>query len=92
MVSKAQKHKNEVVEFLENLPNTTVDQWGNIKREEERLNHGEIETVQIKYKVKKSALRKEVRYAADKTWYKIWSAYFKDIKVEEGKLKITKTM
>ena len=91
-LTKAMKHKNEILEFLENLPNATVDQWGNIRRPEERLDHGEIEIVQIKYKVKKTALRKEVKYATDKTWYKIWSAYFKDLKLEDGKLKILKTM
>lgn len=96
MPSKAQRHKDEVIEFLKDLKGSEVNQWGNIVRSEDRLDHGEIEVVQIKYKVKKSALRKEIKREGSKTWFKVWSAYFKDLKLEvtdeKTKLIILKTM
>lgn len=42
----------------------------------------------VKYKLGKNSLKKLRRY--DGGWTRIWSAYYKDISIESGKLHIAK--
>lgn len=70
MTSKAQKHKELIFDFLNEL--MTKDKYGNYQDT----------TGTIRIKCKKTALRKEHKILG--SWHKIWSAYYKDIEVNIG--------
>ena len=70
MVSKAQKHKELIFDFLNDL--MIKDKYGNYQDT----------TGTIRIKCKKTALRKE--HKVNGKWYKRWSAYYKDIEVKIG--------
>lgn len=70
MTTKAQKHKELIFDFLNDL--MIKDKYGNYQDT----------TGTIKIKCKKTALRKE--HKINGRWVKIWSAYYKNIDVKIG--------
>lgn len=81
---KKQTPKEKFIELLESKADLTEDKWGNFK----------TETGQ-RYKIGKSAVRfeRKIKMYDSFEWIRIWSAYYKDIKIDEnGKIKIAKKM
>lgn len=78
--TKSQRHKNKILEVLEQLPNLSEDKFGNFVNK----------ISNVRYHPKKTALNYQTKRTK---WVNIWTAYYKDIEItEEGKIKVLKTI
>lgn len=80
MVSKAQIHRDSILDGIAKMEGITEDRYGNFIRPDGR-----------RYHPKKTALNKQIKISG--RWVNNWTAYFKDLAItDEGKLKVIKTI